>query len=46
MKDNMARSQQRLIEPLSPANRKLFLSLLTEVVEANNQYGRAALKAV
>ncbi|MBC2769055.1 MarR family winged helix-turn-helix transcriptional regulator [Pusillimonas minor] len=46
LKDSMARAQQRLIEPLSPSNRKLFLSLLTELVEANNQYGRAALKAV
>ena len=46
VKGSMARSQQRLIEPLSPANRKLFLSLLTELVEANNQYGRAAMKGV
>ncbi len=44
LRERMAKSQQRLIEPLSPANRKLFLSLLTELVEANNQYGRAPMK--
>ena len=46
LKDGMARSQQRLIEPLSPADRKTFMTLLAEVVEANNQHGRAALKSV
>ncbi|HCN73642.1 MAG TPA: MarR family transcriptional regulator, partial [Pusillimonas sp.] len=33
-------------EPLSPADRKTFMTLLAEVVEANNQHGRAALKSV
>ena len=46
LKEGMARSQQRLIEPLSPSDRKTFMTLLAEVVEANNQYGRAALKSV
>lgn len=46
LKDGMARSQQRLIEPLSPTDRKTFMTLLAEVVEANNQHGRAALKSV
>ncbi|MBC7202117.1 MAG: MarR family transcriptional regulator [Pusillimonas sp.] len=46
LKEGMARSQQRLIEPLSPGDRKTFMMLLAEVVEANNQYGRAALKSV
>lgn len=46
LKKGMARSQQRLIEPLSPADRKTFLSLLAELVEANNQYGRAVLKSL
>jgi len=46
LKASMARAQQRLIEPLAPADRKVFMSLLAELVEANNQYGRAVLKSV
>ncbi|WP_232464888.1 MarR family winged helix-turn-helix transcriptional regulator [Bordetella genomosp. 8] len=41
----MARAQQRLLEPLSPRNQQLFMKLLSTLVEANNQYGRAQLRA-
>jgi len=46
LQDSMARSQHRLLQPLSPGDQKVFMSLLVELVEANNQYGRAALKAI
>lgn len=41
----MARAQQRLLEPLSPRNQQIFMKLLSTLVEANNQYGRAQLRA-
>ena len=46
LQESMARSQQRLLQPLSPRDQKIFMSLLSELVEANNQYGRAVLKAI
>lgn len=46
LQESMARSQIRLLQPLSPRDQKIFMSLLMELVEANNQYGRAALKAI
>ena len=42
---NMARAQQRLLEPLSPRNREVFMRLLGTLVEGNNQYGRTVLRA-
>lgn len=42
----MARAQQRLLEPLSPCNREIFMKLLSTLVDANNQYSRTALKAM
>ncbi len=44
LKTSLVRSQQRLLQPLSTADRKTFMRLLTEVVMANNQHGRAELK--
>lgn len=44
LKSSLVRSQQRLLQPLSTADRKTFMRLLTEVVMANNQHGRAELK--
>ncbi|MFC0660948.1 MarR family winged helix-turn-helix transcriptional regulator [Eoetvoesiella caeni] len=46
LKQGMARAQQRLLDPLSLRDRKIFMSLLVELVDANNQYGRAVLKSV
>jgi DNA-binding MarR family transcriptional regulator len=46
LQDGMARSQRRLLQPLSPRNQKIFLALLRELIDANNQYGRAALRAM
>lgn len=43
---NMERSQRRLLQPLSSRDQKIFMSLLAELVDANNQYGRAALKSM
>ncbi len=46
LQESMARAQKRLLQPLSPRDQKLFMSLLVELVEANNQYGRAALRSL
>lgn len=46
LQGGMARAQQRLLEPLSPRNREVFMKLLSTLVEANNQYSRTALKAL
>lgn len=40
----MRASQERLLEPLTAAQRKTFMALLTRLVEGNNHSGRAALR--
>src|SRR5690606_41594024 len=40
----MNRAQERLLDPLTAKQRQTFMTMLTRVVEHNNQYGRAALK--
>lgn len=40
----MQRAQERLIEPLSAREKVIFVSLLKKLVDANNVYGRAALR--
>lgn len=46
LQTGMARAQQRLLEPLSPRNREVFMKLLSTLVDANNQYSRTVLKAL
>lgn len=46
LRSSMERSQERLLEPLNPAERAMFLHLLNVLVEANNQHGRTVLRAV
>lgn len=41
LQDSMQRAQQRLIEPLTSKDQETFLRLLSALVAANNQYGRA-----
>ncbi len=41
----MQRAQERLLAPLSEADRIRFLELLRQMVEANNEFGRAPLRA-
>jgi len=41
----MVKAQQRLLEPLDPEYRSAFLAMLTQLVEGNNHYSRAELKA-
>lgn len=41
---DMKASQEKLLSPLSDAQRKAFMALLTRLVEANNHSGRAALR--
>lgn len=36
----VASASERLLRPLSPAKRKLFLEMMTELVVANDDYGR------
>lgn len=40
----MQRSQDRFLAPLSAEDRARFMTLLTTLVECNNQYGRAAAR--
>lgn len=46
LRQGMARAQQRLLEPLPPDDREVFMRLLATLVEANNQYGRTLLKSI
>jgi DNA-binding MarR family transcriptional regulator len=45
MHPNMARAQERLLSVLSEGERETFLSMLMRMLEANNQHGRAPLRA-
>ncbi|MCB1499397.1 MAG: MarR family transcriptional regulator [Bauldia sp.] len=45
MHPSMARAQERLLSVLSTEERESFLSMLMRMLEANNQYGRAPLRA-
>lgn len=45
MHPSMATAQERLLSVLSEAEREVFLSTLMRLLEANNRYGRAPLKA-
>jgi DNA-binding MarR family transcriptional regulator len=40
----MLRAQERLLDPLSPNQRKTFMALLRRLVEENNRSGRAHLR--
>jgi DNA-binding MarR family transcriptional regulator len=42
----MFAAQERLLKPLPAADRKRFVELLSILVEANNQYGRAAVRGL
>lgn len=42
---NMVKAQERLLEPLEPEYRSAFIAMLTRLVEGNNQYSRAELRA-
>jgi len=44
MQGAMQRAQERLVAPLAPAEREQLMVLLTRLVEANNQYGRALFR--
>lgn len=44
MKAAMQRSQERLIEALTPDERRAFMDYLVRLVEANNDVGRALLR--
>jgi DNA-binding MarR family transcriptional regulator len=46
LQDGMLRAQQRLLAPLSAPQQKTFMKLLSTLVEANNKYSRATLKAL
>ena len=44
LQNGMGQAQSRLIEPLKEKDREVFMKLLFKLVEANNQYGRAATR--
>ncbi|HEY4075176.1 MAG TPA: MarR family transcriptional regulator [Herbaspirillum sp.] len=41
----MLRAQERLLEPLNEAENKKFMQLLHKILEGNNEYGRASMRA-
>lgn len=43
---DMTRAQERLLEPLRPAERSMLMDLMRRLVEANNQYSRTVLRTV
>ena len=42
---SVEKSQARMLQPLKPADRKLLLSLLTQLVDLNNESSRVPLRA-
>lgn len=42
--EQMTASQMQLLGPLTPDEQRSFISMLTRLVEANNQYGRTSVK--
>ncbi|MBL0421499.1 MarR family transcriptional regulator [Ramlibacter sp. AW1] len=46
MHASMTSAQERLLAPLTPAERGMFMQLLSRLVEVNNQYGRTTLKGM
>lgn len=43
--EGMSNAQQRLLAPLTPRNREIFLKLLTTLVDGNNEYSRAPTRS-
>ena len=43
---DMTRAQERLLEPLRPAEKAILLDLMRRLVEANNQYSRTILRGI
>jgi DNA-binding MarR family transcriptional regulator len=46
LRGGMARAQERLLEPLRPAERTMLMDLMRILVEANNQYSRTVLRTI
>ncbi|MCY1227124.1 Transcriptional regulator SlyA [compost metagenome] len=46
LRADMARAQERMLAPLKPAQREVFMELLATLVEANNQYSRTVLRSI
>ncbi|KJK18150.1 MarR family transcriptional regulator [Burkholderiaceae bacterium 16] len=44
LRADMERAQERMLAPLRPAQRKVFMDLLATLVEANNDYSRTVLR--
>lgn len=42
---SVAKAQARMLEPLKPADRKVLLALLTQLVDLNNEASRVPLRA-
>jgi DNA-binding MarR family transcriptional regulator len=45
MHDAMQRAQDRLLAPLAPAERELFMTMLVSLVDAGNELGRTVLRS-
>jgi len=42
----VARAQERILAPLAPAERRLFMAMLTRLVQVNNRYSRVPLRTI
>ena len=46
LQGDMTRAQDRLLQPLRPAERAMLMDLMRRLVEANNQYSRTILRGI
>ena len=46
LEGDMTRAQERLLQPLRPAEKAILMDLMRRLVEANNQYSRTILRGI
>jgi len=46
LQGDMTRAQERLLQPLRPAEKAMLMDLMRRLVEANNQYSRTVLRGI
>lgn len=46
LQGDMTRAQERLLQPLRPAEKAMLMDLMRRLVEANNQYSRTILRGI
>lgn len=46
LRADIERAQERMLAPLTRAQQKVFMSLVSKLVDANNQYSRTVLRSI